>query len=252
MVQMAATTSTSSTPRTTDELDNAERVSEVMHLLREGSNLGWPYTYWDPIKKAHLFAPEYGGDNRKRVDPDPYDKPVVAFPLTGRRSRWRSTRGRSFRRSIAEGCSWRSMAPGIARRAPSRLQRLLRALRRKGHAARRLRAVRDGFPASRSSPNTRDARIPPGRRCDGTRRLTLHRRDRKGSDLAGIYTGETTPRARPASVASLQTPAPVEPTRRAAASTAGLRGLSHANGSAVRACNRRSPGSSVVAGEQTG
>jgi glucose/arabinose dehydrogenase/cytochrome c5 len=63
-----------------DELDNAERVSEVMHLLREGSNLGWPYTYWDPIKKAHMFAPEYGGDNRKRAEPDPYDKPVVAFP----------------------------------------------------------------------------------------------------------------------------------------------------------------------------
>jgi glucose/arabinose dehydrogenase/cytochrome c5 len=65
-----------------DELDNAERVSEVMHLLKEGSNLGWPYTYWDPIKKAHMLAPEYGGDNFKRKDPanDPYDKPVVAFP----------------------------------------------------------------------------------------------------------------------------------------------------------------------------
>jgi glucose/arabinose dehydrogenase/cytochrome c5 len=63
-----------------DELDNAERVSEVMHLLREGSNLGWPYSYWDPIKKAHMRAPEYGGDNLKRIDPDPYDKPVVAFP----------------------------------------------------------------------------------------------------------------------------------------------------------------------------
>ncbi len=63
-----------------DELDNAERVSEVMHLLKEGSNLGWPYTYWDPIKKAHMLAPEYGGDGFKRKDPDPYDKPVVAFP----------------------------------------------------------------------------------------------------------------------------------------------------------------------------
>lgn len=63
-----------------DELDNAERVSEVMHLLKEGSNLGWPYSYWDPIKKAHMRAPEYGGDNFKRIDPDPYDKPVVAFP----------------------------------------------------------------------------------------------------------------------------------------------------------------------------
>ena len=27
-----------------------------------------------------MLAPEFGGDNRKRVEPDPYDKPVVAFP----------------------------------------------------------------------------------------------------------------------------------------------------------------------------
>ena len=49
-------------------------------MVREGSHFGWPYTYWDPIKQAHLRAPEYGGDNFKRVDPDPYDRPVVAFP----------------------------------------------------------------------------------------------------------------------------------------------------------------------------
>ena len=63
-----------------DALDNAERVSEVMHLIREGSNFGWPFSYWDPIKKAHMLSPEFGGDNFKRIDPDPYDKPVVAFP----------------------------------------------------------------------------------------------------------------------------------------------------------------------------
>ena len=51
-----------------------------MHVVREGSHFGWPYTYWDPIKQAHMRAPEYGGDNFKRVDPDSYDHPVVAFP----------------------------------------------------------------------------------------------------------------------------------------------------------------------------
>src|SRR5258708_16108740 len=40
-----------------DDLDSAERVAEEMHLLREGANLGWPYTYWDPIKKARMVAP---------------------------------------------------------------------------------------------------------------------------------------------------------------------------------------------------
>ena len=43
-------------------------------------NFGWPFTYWDPIKKARMLAPEFGGDNEKRAEPDQYDKPVVAFP----------------------------------------------------------------------------------------------------------------------------------------------------------------------------
>lgn len=51
-----------------------------MHLLREGTNIGWPYTYWDPIKQARMVAPEYGGDNRKRDDNPLFAKPVVAFP----------------------------------------------------------------------------------------------------------------------------------------------------------------------------
>jgi mono/diheme cytochrome c family protein len=63
-----------------DELDNAERVSEEMHLLREGVNLGWPYTYWDPIKNARMVCPEFGGDNHTRSTNALYDAPVVAFP----------------------------------------------------------------------------------------------------------------------------------------------------------------------------
>jgi glucose/arabinose dehydrogenase/cytochrome c5 len=80
MVQMGRDNLNVVDPVHYDALDNAERVSEVMHLLREGSHLGWPYSYWDPIKKVRMLAPEFGGDNFKRVDPDPYDKPVVAFP----------------------------------------------------------------------------------------------------------------------------------------------------------------------------
>ena len=67
-------------PEYYDALDNAERVSEVMHRLTEGVNLGWPYTYWDPIKKARMMTPEFGGDNRKRAEPGKYPDPDVAFP----------------------------------------------------------------------------------------------------------------------------------------------------------------------------
>ena len=32
-----------------------------MQVLREGSNFGWPMTYWDPMKKARMLGPEYEG-----------------------------------------------------------------------------------------------------------------------------------------------------------------------------------------------
>ncbi len=80
MVQMGRDNLNVVDPVHYDALDNAERVSEVMHVLKEGSNLGWPFTYWDSFKKAHMIAPEFGGDNFKRADPDPYDQPVIAFP----------------------------------------------------------------------------------------------------------------------------------------------------------------------------
>jgi glucose/arabinose dehydrogenase len=60
--------------------DNAESPAEEMHVLREGSNFGWPYTYYDPIQKARMVAPEFGGDNSKRADPGKYPDPLIAFP----------------------------------------------------------------------------------------------------------------------------------------------------------------------------
>ena len=60
--------------------DNAELPAEEMHLLREGAKLGWPYTYWDPLKKARMVMPEYGGDNQKRAEPGKWPDPLIAFP----------------------------------------------------------------------------------------------------------------------------------------------------------------------------
>jgi len=67
-------------PEYYDELDNAERVAEVMHKLTDGANFGWPYTYWDPIKQARMLSPEHGGDGRKRAEAGKYPDPVIAFP----------------------------------------------------------------------------------------------------------------------------------------------------------------------------
>jgi len=63
----------------TDE-DNAEKPSEDMFQLKEGANFGWPYTYYDPIQKARMVAPEYGGDNLKRAEAGKYPDPLIAFP----------------------------------------------------------------------------------------------------------------------------------------------------------------------------
>lgn len=67
-------------PADYDDLDNAWRVAEEFHLLKQGVNLGYPYTYWDPFKNARMWSPEYGGDNRKRDDNPAFDKPLIAFP----------------------------------------------------------------------------------------------------------------------------------------------------------------------------
>ena len=60
--------------------DNAELPAEEMHLLREGREIGWPSTYYDPIKRARMMSPEFGGDNQKQAEPGKYPDPVVAFP----------------------------------------------------------------------------------------------------------------------------------------------------------------------------
>lgn len=60
--------------------DNAERVAEEMHVLREGANLGWPYTYFDPVQHARMVGPEYGGDGKKRAESGKYPDPLIAFP----------------------------------------------------------------------------------------------------------------------------------------------------------------------------
>src|SRR5262245_26651018 len=67
-------------PDSYTEDDNAELPAEEMHVLKEGANFGWPYTYWDGVKKARMVAPEYGGDNQKRAEPGKYPDPVIAFP----------------------------------------------------------------------------------------------------------------------------------------------------------------------------
>lgn len=60
------------------DADDADSISEEMHRIDKGANLGWPYTYYDRAVHARVAAPEYGGDGKTPVQGN-YSTPVVPF-----------------------------------------------------------------------------------------------------------------------------------------------------------------------------
>ena len=67
-------------PRLFTADQNGTLPAEEFHVVKEGSNFGWPYCYFDTVQQKRLQNPEYGGDGRKEGDCAKYDKPIVAFP----------------------------------------------------------------------------------------------------------------------------------------------------------------------------
>jgi glucose/arabinose dehydrogenase len=60
---------------------NAELPAEEFMLVREGSDFGWPYCYYDPIQNRRVLAPEYGGDGGNEVGRcAEMDEPVLGLP----------------------------------------------------------------------------------------------------------------------------------------------------------------------------
>lgn len=60
--------------------ESANLPAEELHLLRKGSNAGWPYTYWDIGRGARMIAPEYGGDGKTEAAVEAFQEPLVALP----------------------------------------------------------------------------------------------------------------------------------------------------------------------------
>ena len=58
---------------------SADLPAETMYEVRQGDNAGWPYVYYDPVRKKKILAPEYGGDGKREGDAK-YLNPVAAFP----------------------------------------------------------------------------------------------------------------------------------------------------------------------------
>jgi glucose/arabinose dehydrogenase len=57
----------------------SDTVSEEMHRLDKGADLGWPYSYYDTALNARVLAPEYGGDGKVPPSDGKYATPVAAF-----------------------------------------------------------------------------------------------------------------------------------------------------------------------------
>ena len=54
-------------------------IADEMHRVNKGTDFGWPYTYYDGVRKIRLIAPEYGGDGKKLAPPGAYSNPVLTF-----------------------------------------------------------------------------------------------------------------------------------------------------------------------------
>jgi glucose/arabinose dehydrogenase/mono/diheme cytochrome c family protein len=59
--------------------ESAMLPSEAFYKLKPGADAGWPYYYYDQIKKKVMRNPEYGGDGKKEFKADTITKPIFGF-----------------------------------------------------------------------------------------------------------------------------------------------------------------------------
>jgi len=53
--------------------------AEEFLKVKQGMDAGWPYYYYDPIKKKLMLNPEYGGNGKKTGNTTKYAQPIMAF-----------------------------------------------------------------------------------------------------------------------------------------------------------------------------
>ena len=250
MVQMGRDNLNVVDPEHYDALDNAERVSEVMHQVKEGSNFGWPYSYWDPIKKARMVAPEFGGDNIKRVDPDPYDKPVIAFPGHWAPIQMTIYTGTQFPEKFRNGAfvafhgSW-NRAP----RAQAGYQIAFVPFDDKGMPVGTYETFADDFAGKREFVSTGDARFRPLGLAVGPDGSLYVGDTEKGRIWRVIYTGETNTTARPAAQSTPVSVAVSDGSRGAQLYQQVCAACHMPDGSGVAGLQAPLAGSSVVSGD---
>jgi glucose/arabinose dehydrogenase len=58
--------------------EDDDHIADEMHRVTKGTDFGWPYTYYDGVRRMRLVSPEYGGDG-KTAAPGNYSTPVLTF-----------------------------------------------------------------------------------------------------------------------------------------------------------------------------
>jgi glucose/arabinose dehydrogenase/mono/diheme cytochrome c family protein len=66
-------------PKLFSPWQSAVLPSEEFLKIKEGTDVGWPYYYYDPIKKKKFLNPEYGGDGKKVGNGAKYAQPIMGF-----------------------------------------------------------------------------------------------------------------------------------------------------------------------------
>lgn len=54
--------------------------SEEFLRIKEGTDAGWPYYYYDQLQGKKLLNPEYGGDGKIAGKGNEYEQPIIGFP----------------------------------------------------------------------------------------------------------------------------------------------------------------------------
>ena len=185
-----------------DALDNAERDAEEFHLLKQDTNIGWPFSYWDPIKKARMRGPEYGGDGRKLEDNPAFDKPLIAFPAHWAPLQMCLYNGTQFPEKFRGGMflafhgSWnRAPRPQAGYKIvfiPFGKDGLPTGKTETGEGS--FEEFATGFPGVDYFTNTRDAKYRPAGVAVGPDGSLYISETEKGRIWRVIYTGDMTPR----------------------------------------------------------
>jgi glucose/arabinose dehydrogenase len=59
---------------------SAEVPAEEFAEIKQGTDLGWPYCYFDPLQGKKVSAPEYGGDGKSVGSCGDKQAPLIGFP----------------------------------------------------------------------------------------------------------------------------------------------------------------------------